>query len=168
MSALSHMALPTINFTIFVVTLIVLLKKPLRVFVSARKESFKLISDEALKKFHTAEERFTAICARHERRDKDSAELIHTMKSQGVREAESLIIAAKERARRMRDDVALHAAHELTKLKHELYRECVLNACRRAEQQLTATLDTPAAAAALTMRAEHALSRTLSAVSRAR
>ena len=166
MSALSHMALPTINFTIFVSMLIVLLKKPLHVFISARKETFKLASDEAMKKLRAAEERLATNRVRRDRLDKDIAELIRLMESQGAREAESLIAAAKERTLRMRDDAELHIAHELTRLKHELYRECVQSACARAEKQLTATFSAPAQAAALATRAENKISRALSAVAR--
>ena len=166
MSSLSHIALPAINFTIFMVTMIVLLKKPLHVFISSRKESFKLISDEAKKKLCAAEERLGTARARRERLDRDIAELIHRMESQGAREVESIIAAAKERTRRMHEDAKLHIARELTKLKHELYRECVQSACARAEQQLTATLSAPAQAASLATRSEREISRAVSTVAR--
>ncbi len=166
MSALSHIALPAINFTIFMVTMIVLLKKPLHVFVSSRKESFKLLSDEATKKLHAARERLAAARTRREQLDRDVAELIQKMESQGAREAESILAQAQERTRRMHDDAKLHIARELTKLTHELYRDCVVNACARAEQKLTATLSAPSAAATLAVRAEKEISRAVSTVAR--
>jgi F0F1-type ATP synthase membrane subunit b/b' len=165
-NALSHIALPAINFTIFMVTMIALLKKPLRVYVSSRKESFKLISDEATKKFRAAEERLALARARHERLDRDIAELIQKMESQGAREAESIITAAQERARRMHNDAEFNITRELTKLKHELYRDCVVNACARAEQELTTTLSRPDAASSLAARAEREISRAVSTIAR--
>ncbi len=136
MKFIQHNLFAILNFIVFVVLLWALLRKQVRVFLSSRRERFRMSMEEARRRRRLADNRLEKCERRLQRLEQEVAELLRAMEEQGKKERAAVVSAAEEKAERMIADAERKVEHERQKLRHDLYRRTVERAIMMAEEEL--------------------------------
>ncbi len=105
--------------------LIILMRKPVRVFLSTRRARFKLRMDDALERRRAAVMQLTELERRLGKLDGEVAALLKEMEVQGMYEREAIIERANDRVRIMHLDAQRQVTHDMVKLRHDMYKRAV-------------------------------------------
>lgn len=125
-----------LNFFVFVVLLWALLKKQLAIFLSGRRERFRMRMDEARKRKSLADSRLATCEKRLQSLEREVTELLKAMEEQGRKERAAVVRAAEDKAQRMMADAERKAEYERQRLHHDMYRKTVARAIVMAEKEL--------------------------------
>ena len=136
MSFLQHHFFAIINFILFAIMLVILMRRPVRVFLSTRREQFRLRMESSRDRRHAAEKRLSENEARLRRLDGEVAALLKEMEVQGIRERDTIVGRTRERAKIMHLDAQRQVTHDLVKLRQDMYRRAVASAIQGAQQTI--------------------------------
>ncbi len=124
---LKSVILPFINLTMFLVILVVVLKKPLKNFFQNRAKDLK----DALEAAERAEADAKAKLAEYGKKIKEleseREELFAKFRKEAEAESARIVARAKERAEKIKDDMERSLANELSLATNELREETIRN-----------------------------------------
>ncbi len=124
---LKSVILPFINLTMFLVILVVALKKPLKNYFQNRAQELK----DALEAAERAEKEAKAKLAEYGEKikdlEKEREELFATFRKEAEAESERIVARAKERASKIKEDMERSLANELSLATNELREETIRN-----------------------------------------
>ena len=128
--------LRVMNYVPFIVVVILLVRKPLKKALGARREGIKeQMAELEAKREEAAKVKAEAIDALA-RMEQESAELLKEYQRQAELERERIIVAAKEQAERIKKQAELSIAREFEQAKQLLQKELALAAAQLAENTL--------------------------------
>jgi F-type H+-transporting ATPase subunit b len=149
-----------INFVLFLIVLWALLRKPVQIFFSTRRERFKAQVESADKRRLAAEARLQECEAFFPYFKEESERLASSMKQQGEQESRAIIGIAQERAERMVLDARRLVALEISRMQQDLYAEAMDRAFDRAAEEIKESMD-PARAKDLAERSVKVIAKSL-------
>jgi len=126
---------PLINFILFVIILWAILRKPVRIYFSSRRERFKADIKLAMKKRIAAEARLQESEATLIYLLDDLDDLAREMEREGNRQSESIVNVAKEKADSMHLDARRRSSQEMMHMYHDVYKQSVRKAFEHADKK---------------------------------
>lgn len=140
MTLLSHLIVPLFNFVLFIIILMALVKKPLRVFLSTRKEMFKNQADDAEKRLQEAKENLARSEDSLRNLEKKLVSLKRSMEIHAMRESEAVTEGAQEKAETLYLEAHRQVTFEMAKLKKHLINDVLGRAMISAESLIKTRL----------------------------
>lgn len=125
-----------INFAIFAGLLVYVLRKPLRQYLQARRETFEAMLAESQKAHQEAERKLMGFEARMSRVESEIAELKRVAKEEGEKDRAAIVDQAKEYAAKLKRDTQRMISQELRTSKEMLKGTTIDLAIVLAERML--------------------------------
>lgn len=145
--SVSDLALPAINFLIYIVLMVKLLKRPIADQLHARKEAIESYIKRAAMQWDQARRQLLDVQRRFSGLDTELRELANRIEADGKKEATAMVADAKTRA-----EIIIKRAHESaeaerksaeTQIRHELAQEVVRLASEKLAKELNSETDRP-------------------------
>jgi F-type H+-transporting ATPase subunit b len=125
-----------INFVIFVVLMVYVLRKPLRSFLQTRRDTFETMLAESQKAHQEAAAKLAEFEARLAKLDVEIAEMKRAAQEEGEKDRAAIIAQAKDFASKMKTDTSRMIAQELRASKELLKGTTIDLAIVLAERML--------------------------------
>lgn len=125
-----------INFVIFGVLLVMVLRKPLRQLLQARRSTFETMLAESQKAHKDAEQKLKTFEARMAQLDAEIASLKKTAEEEGAKDRAAIVAQAKDYAGKLKTDTQRMIAQELRSSKETLRGTAIDLAIVLAERML--------------------------------
>lgn len=125
-----------INFVLFVVLMVAVLRKPLRAFLQTRRETFEAMLAESQRAHQEAAAKLAEYETRLAKLDAEIAEMKRTAKEEGEKDRAAIVAQAKEYAGKLKTDTSRMVAQELRASKELLKGTTIDLAIVLAERML--------------------------------
>lgn len=135
-----HFIYSVVNFTILVLALYFLLKKPSREFFRKRSTTTRVDIDRARKFYDEAAARYQEIDEKLKNADSEAQQLLNTIRHDGELEKQRILLHAREAAQRIKYDSERIIAQEVKKAKQALKSETTALAMELAAQKIKSGL----------------------------
>ena len=126
-----------VNFIVFIVVIMWLVKKPIAKFLRDRSEGIAKSVEEARKAREAAEKALKEVQDRLRLKDSELEEILKTAKSSGEAEREALVKEADRMSRKIAEHADAYLAFELKNAKDAIRKEAAELAVGLAEKKLT-------------------------------
>jgi F0F1-type ATP synthase membrane subunit b/b' len=130
-----------INVVLFIIILWAVLKKPVQIFFSTRKEQFKAQIALAEKRRLAAEAKLQESEAHFPYFKEDVEKLASSTLRHGEQESHAIVSTAQERAERMILDARRHVSQEIARMQQDLYTSAMDRAFDRATEEIKESID---------------------------
>ncbi len=125
-----------INFSLFVIGLMVLLRRPFREYWATRREEIVIEMELAMSKKRESEETHCLALRRWENIKTESSQVVHSLTEEGELIKKQLLQEAESLAERIQNEAKLLASQELTRSRMKLRQQVITLAMEKAETVL--------------------------------
>jgi len=129
-----------INFAIFAICLVIVLRKPVKDFFASRSQGIKSLIDQATKAYDESAKINRDITAKLASLEKEKNEMMLSFKSEAEDEKKRMIEQAQKMTERLKSDAGLIAESEIKKAKEELREAAIVLARNMAEKKMAQEL----------------------------
>lgn len=140
MSFIEQHIVALLNLVLLIALVLVIMKRPVRVYLATRSHQFRLRMDAAGRHRQTAHARFKQCEARLIRLGDEVAALLKEMQVQGMHERDTIMERARERMRIMHLDAQRQITHGMVKLRQEMRRRAITKAIDGAREEIRQSL----------------------------
>jgi len=125
----------TINFTLLVIILFIVLRKlPIKEYFSSRIEGIKKELEELKRQREAAERKEQELESKLKAFEGERKEILEQFRADGLAEKERILAEAGERAKQMLEQAGVSIQYEMQTAKEKLKQEVVALAAQRAEE----------------------------------